>query len=123
MLGVVDDVVESGRQRIAVGGVEGRPPRAPAVVEAVDDVVGDALALLLAQEDVARQAGVLGVVRQELAQQQRGPLDVVPRLLDQLEQAGIVGAEAQRHRPAEARSAGAFAAPRSPVFHETFTGT
>ena len=58
VLGVVDDVVERGRQRVAVAGVE-RRPHAPAAGEPVDDVVGDAIAFLLADLQVLRQRGAL----------------------------------------------------------------
>src|ERR1700676_4052628 len=47
LLGMVDDVVERGRQGIAVAGVEGGPDT-PATGEPVDDVVGYAIAFLLA---------------------------------------------------------------------------
>ena len=43
----------------------------------------DPVALLLAQEDVAVQAGLLREVGQQVAQQQRRALDVAPGLLKQ----------------------------------------
>ena len=55
---------------------------AVAALEAVDDVVGDAVALVLAEDEVAREVGALGVVGEQVAQQQRGALDVAPALLE-----------------------------------------
>ena len=71
LLGVVDDVVERARRARAR-----RPRRAPArrcplPAQPVQDVVGDAVALLLAEQDLARQRGLLGIVREQVAQQQR----------------------------------------------------
>ena len=99
LLGEVDDVVERRGELVHVARLEGRPaaPRSLAV-EAVDDVVGDAIALLLAQEQVARQRRPLREVRQHLAQQQAGPLDVASGLLEQLEEAVVDSASEQRHR-------------------------
>ena len=80
LLGVVDDVVERRGQRVAVGDVEGRPGWAGSTspVQPVDDVVGDAVALLLAEHQLARQVGVLRVVGEQVAQQQARPLHVAP---------------------------------------------
>ena len=95
LLGVVDDVVERARQRVHVGRVE---PRAAAAVagEPVEDVVGDPVALLLAQQDLVRERRLLGVVRQQVAQQQRDALHVAARLLEQAEQLGV---GLRLHRP------------------------
>ena len=71
----VDEVVQGARQCVHVCGVQVRPARA-ALGEPVVDVVDDPVALLLAQEDVAGQAGLLGIVREEVAQQQGGALHV-----------------------------------------------
>ena len=68
LLGVVDDVVERRRQRVAVAGVE-RRAHAPAG-QAVDDVVGDAVAFLLADLQVLGERRVLGVVDEQVVQQQ-----------------------------------------------------
>jgi hypothetical protein len=67
LLGVVDDVIERGRERVAVSGVERRPHVAPPV-QPVDDVVGDAIALALACAEVLGQGGVLGKFGEQLAQ-------------------------------------------------------
>jgi hypothetical protein len=40
------------------------------------DVVDDPVALLLAQDDVPREPRVLGIVLQQVAQQQRRPLHI-----------------------------------------------
>jgi hypothetical protein len=62
-------------------------------IQAVDDVVGDAVALLLAEQQVAGQVGALGVLGEQVAQQQRRALDVAPGLLDEVEDAGVGRAE------------------------------
>ena len=61
LLGVVDDVVERGRQRVAVAGVE-RRAHAPPAGQPVDDVVRDAVAFLLADLQVLGERAALGVV-------------------------------------------------------------
>ena len=73
------------RQGVAVGGRR-TAPAAAGWREPVDDVVGDPVALLLADQDVAGQLGVLGVLGQEVAEQEAVALDVAPRLLEQLQQ-------------------------------------
>ena len=84
------------RQRVAVAGVE-RRPHAAAAGEPVDDVVRDAVAVLLADLQVAGQVGVLRVVDDQVAEQQAGLLDVAPGLLDQLHQHGVGGPAQQTH--------------------------
>ena len=51
--------------------------------------MGDAVALLLAQEEVAAQRGALGELREHVAQQQARPLRVAGGLLEQLEELGV----------------------------------
>ena len=85
LLGEVDDVVERARERVDVGGVERRAAVAVAG-EPGEDVVGDPVALLLAEQDLAREGGLLGVVREQVAQQQRDALHVARGLLEQAEQ-------------------------------------
>ena len=96
LLGEVDDVVERARQRVHVGRVQVRAP-APALRQPVQDVVDDPVALLLAQQDVALQAGLLREVRQQVAQQQRRALHVAPGLLKERQQFGVGPGPAQRH--------------------------
>jgi hypothetical protein len=66
---------------VDVGGVERRPARA-VTRQPVQDVVGDAVALLLAEQDLARERGLLRIVRQQVAQQQRDALHVAGGLLE-----------------------------------------
>ena len=61
LLGVVDDVIERGRQGVAVAGVE-RRAHPPAPGQPVDDVVGDAIAFLLAHLQVLRERRALGIL-------------------------------------------------------------
>jgi len=126
LLGEVDDVVERPRQLVDVSRLEGRAaaPRALAV-EPVDDVVGDAIALLLAQEQVARKRRALGEVGEHVAQQQARALDVAPRLLEQLEEALVHSASEERHLPPQPNPripAGSGISIVSPGFHIRFTG-
>ena len=121
LLGVVDDVVERGRERVAVAGVE-RRPHPPAPGQPVDDVVGDAIAFLLADLQVLRERGVLGVLGEQVAQQQPAALHVAPGLLDE----GHQRARRRRRRskligarilpPRRARAALAFT-----IFHDSIT--
>src|SRR4051795_10962875 len=80
---VVDDVVEGARQRVDVLAVDRSDEH---LVEAADDVVGDAVALLLADQDVARHSGVLGVAAQHLVEQVGRPHDVAGGLLEEVEE-------------------------------------
>ena len=77
LLGVVDDVVERGRQTVTVAGVE-RGAHPPAAREPMDHVVGDAIALVLALANVRRKPGAIGIVDQQVAQQQARPQHVAP---------------------------------------------
>ena len=55
----------------------------------VEDVVGDAVALVLALDDLGADPVRLRVVVQQVAEELRGPVHVAPRLGEQLEQTGI----------------------------------
>jgi hypothetical protein len=77
LLGVVDDVVDRRRQVVDLRRLE-RRPLAGALVQPVDDVVGDAVPLLLGQQDVARQLGSLRVVCDHLAQEDARALGMRP---------------------------------------------
>src|SRR2546422_81517 len=76
------------------------PPRTLSV-EPVDDVVGDPIALLLAEEQVAGELGALGEVGEHVAQQQARPLHVAARLLEKLEEDLVDSAFEERHRVAQ----------------------
>src|SRR5207249_7184265 len=92
----LDDVIERGGQRIAVTRAE-RSPDVPAG-EPVDDVMGDAVAFLLADLEVLGQGRVLGVVGQQVVQQQTRPLHVAPGLLHQRHQGAVRTAAQEPHR-------------------------
>jgi hypothetical protein len=68
LLGVVDDVVERAGERVHVGGLE-LGCAAPALGEPAEDRVGDAVAFVLAQQDLGRELGLLGIVREQVAEQ------------------------------------------------------
>lgn len=59
---MVDDAVEGAGERLHVGRLE-EPARVPAAGEPAEDVMRDPVALLLAQEDVAREPRLLGKSR------------------------------------------------------------
>ena len=99
LLGEVDDVVEGGGQLVAVDGIH-RGAAAVAALEAVDDVVRDAVALVLREDELAREVGALGVMNQQVAQQQRGSLDVAPALLEEHENL-VVRAGTAHERPSQ----------------------
>ena len=84
LLGVVDDVVERADQVVHVARVEADAARRGG--EAVDHVVRDPVALLLAEKDLARQLGVLREVTDQVAQQSGRAAHVAAGLLQQLEQ-------------------------------------
>ena len=97
LLGEVDDVVERGRQRMPVVGGERALSAPAAAVEAVDDVVRDPIALLLAEQEVPGELLALGPGREQVAQQQRRPLDVAARLFEQVERHGVGSAPQEPH--------------------------
>ena len=51
--------------------------------------MGDAVALLLAQQQVAAERRAFGELREHVAQQQAGSLGVAARLLEQLQELGV----------------------------------
>ena len=83
LLGEVDDVVQRRGQLKDVFAVDRGDERA---VEGVDHVVGDAVTLVLAGQDLARELPGLGVVAQQSLEQVRGPDDVSGGLLEQVEE-------------------------------------
>ena len=119
LLGVVDDVVDRRGERVAVAQVHG-PAAAAAAVEAVDDVVGDAVSLLLAEQDLPGEAGPLRVVRDQLAQQPGGAGGVSTRLLVEREQL-VVHPSAKEAHSTQGTSAFPLHLSRSRVFHTRFT--
>ena len=71
-----------------VGGLDLRA--APAGLgQAMQDVVDDPVAVLLAEHELAGEPGVLRVVVEQVAQQQRGALDVASGLLEERQQLGV----------------------------------
>ena len=89
LLGVVDDVVERRGQVVDVGRLE-RRPLAGALVQPVDDVVGDAVALLLALEDLAREVGAaVGEAVEHVAQQRARARDVRAGLLEKVVETSV----------------------------------
>jgi hypothetical protein len=83
---------------VAVGRIERRARRPPAAVEAVDDVVRDAVALLLAREDLTRKLRPLGVVLEQLTQQSGRPLYVLCGGVDEVEEPRVVSPQGHRSR-------------------------
>src|SRR3954454_23049367 len=86
----VDDVVQVGRELEDVLAVDRRDERR---VQLVVDVVGDPVALLLADHDVAREVGAVGEVGEHLVEQVRAARDVARRLLEQVEELAVARAE------------------------------
>ena len=66
LFGVIDDVVERGREPVPVGRVE-RQPGAAGIRQPMDHVVGDPVALVLALANLGGQRGALGVVGDQVA--------------------------------------------------------
>src|SRR3954452_9031041 len=98
LLGVVDDVVERGRELEALERVH-RLARPAAVVQALDDVVGDAVARVLAVDQIGRELAVIGPVGEQVAKEDRRPLHRSPRLLEELEHTDVAGRVQQGHAP------------------------
>ena len=101
------------------------------LVEALDDVVGDPVAVLLADQDVAGQVVALGEVQQHLLEQARGAQDVAAGLLEQVEELAVARGETlgQPHRGQADRSiwslnveAGLFDARRGQLAHALADG-
>jgi hypothetical protein len=70
----------------------------------LDDVVGDAVALVLAHEHVAPQLAVLGPLLEHALQQLRRAHDVGAGLLEQIEELALPG----REPPGQAGHPGQF---------------
>ncbi len=98
LLGVVDDVIERCREGVAVARVEGRA-HAAAPGEPVDDVVRDAIAFLLADLQVLRQRVALGVLLEQIVQQQPAALHVAAGLLHEPHEGAVDGPREEAHQP------------------------
>jgi hypothetical protein len=92
-------------------------------VQPIDDVVGDAVALLLAEKHIARQLGPFRVLSDHLAQQGAGALSIAPRLLEEGKDLVVVAPREPGHFPgATLDPAPNVNEPRSQRFHMHFTG-
>src|SRR5664280_877592 len=94
---------------------------APATGQPVDDVVGDAVAFLLAYLQILCERGVLGIVDQQIAQQQPAPLDVASGLLDQAHQGAVHAAPQEAHPARILPRAAPRRAARARDLHAFFT--
>src|SRR3954454_20610983 len=90
LLDVVDDVVERGGEVEDVLALDRRDER---LVEALDDVVRDPVALLLADHDVARQLAVVRPPVEHVLEDLAGLDDVAASLLEQVEELALARRE------------------------------
>ena len=90
LLDEVDDVVERRGELEDVLAVDRRDER---LVEALDDVVRDPVALLLADHDLARQLPVVGPAVEHLLEQLGGLDDVAAGLLEEVEELTLLRRE------------------------------
>src|SRR4051812_21993819 len=90
LLDVVDDVVERGGEVEDVLALDRRHER---LVEALDDVVRDPVALLLADHDLARQLAMVGPAVEHVLEDLAGLDDVAPGLLEQVEELALARRE------------------------------
>src|SRR5215208_1450664 len=90
LLDEVDDVVHARRERVDVLAVDRRDERR---VEALDDVVRDPVALLLADDHVPPDLPVVGPVVEHALEQLRGTNDVGAGFLEQVEELAFPGRE------------------------------
>ena len=86
LLGEVDDVVHLGREAVDVLAVDRGDE---GLVEPLDDVVGDPVALLLGLQHVAGEAALVGPHVHHLVEQLRRAYGVPPRLAEQVEEGAI----------------------------------
>src|SRR3954447_18994873 len=93
LLGQIDDVVQPGGQLDDVLALDRRDER---LIEPADDVVGDAIALVLAHEDVPGPLARLRVVAQHLVEQVGRANVVRGRLLEEVEELALLGSEDAR---------------------------
>ena len=112
LLGEVDDVVERAGERVHVGGVQVRAARLPRSASRWMDVVDDPVALLLAQQDVARERRpARGSPRAGRAAAAPTRCTLRPDSSNRLEQLGVGAGDGTAHRQTvAARSTAATAA-------------
>ncbi len=97
LLRVVDDVVERAHERVQIARVErGAGAGLP---DAVEDVVGEPVTLLLADEDLACELGPLGEVSQHLVQQRARSDGIGAGPLEQLQQVPVACAPEEPQVP------------------------
>ncbi len=121
LLEVVDDVVDRRGQAQPLPRVEGQVgARAPA--QAVDQLAGDAVALVLAVLDVPGELGPLGEAGQQLTGQPGAALDLAAERVEELRDGGLCGGdEAGHHLPGDRTFARGPRKVPSPLFHRPFT--
>jgi len=121
LLQVVDDVVHRRGQAQALPRVEGQAG-ARAATQGVDQLAGDAVALVLAALDVPGELGLLGEAGQQLACQPGTALHLAAERVEKLGDGGLCGGGGAGHHlngdRIFAREAWRAA---SPVFHRPFT--
>src|SRR5829696_8156689 len=88
LLGEVDDVVHLRREAVDVLAVDRRDEGR---VEALDDFVGDFVALLLGLEDFEAEAAVVGPAAHHLVEQARRVEGVVARFAEEVEEGAVAG--------------------------------
>ena len=93
LLDPVHDVVQARRERVDVLAVDRRDER---LVEALDDVVRDPVALLLADDDVAREFAVVWPLLDHPFEEARRAHDVRAGLLEQVEELAFLRGEELR---------------------------
>src|SRR4051794_2616833 len=93
LLDVVDDVIHVRGEGDDVLAVEGRHER---LVQPLDDVVRDAVALLLTDDHVTQHLPVIGPLQEHPLEQLRGTDGVVARLLEEIEELTFLGREQLR---------------------------
>jgi hypothetical protein len=113
LLGVVHDVVERRRKRVHVLPVD---RRRNLVVQELDHVVRDPVALLLADQDLALEPLIVGPIAKQPVEQIGGAEHVRAGLLEQVEELVPVAAAASEegHHPASLSPADAVSLSRAP---------
>jgi hypothetical protein len=100
---------------------KGRPV-ARAATQGVDQLAGDAVALVLAALDVPGELGLLGEAGQQFARQPGAVLHLAAERVEELWDGGLRGGnEARHHLHGDRTSAREARKAASPVFHRAFT--